>query len=100
MRRLIAAAALAATALSAGGAHATHGGCVVHAAQTSCTYTSVGSHSATGYSQGPWEVTVMRSVGGVPTKVTVGGGSGGAIVASDVAATLGEVATIVIKPAA
>ncbi|HVL34017.1 MAG TPA: hypothetical protein VM600_10630 [Actinomycetota bacterium] len=100
MRKAIASAALAGALIAPAGAHATHGGCLVHSAQTTCTYTPVASHSATGYSQGPWEVSVVRTVNGEQTKVIVGGGAGGPIVASGVTAAVGERATIEMKPAA
>jgi hypothetical protein len=82
-----------------GGAQATHGGCVVHTAQPTCTYSAVGTHSALGFSEGPWEVTVMRPVNGEPTKVVVGGGAGGPIAIEDIATNFGEEATIEMKAA-
>ena len=96
MRKVIAGAALAILALPLGAAEATHGGCLVHSGQPTCTYTAVGEHMALGFSEGPWEVRVTRTVNGEPTTVVVGGGEGGPIALASVATSYNEVATIEI----
>lgn len=101
MFRPIQAGLVAVALLVPASSSATHGGCVVHPAQTTCSNTFLVGTSASGVSAGRWEVSVIRSIQGVPTKVIVGGGpGGGAIATSPVGASVGERYTIEMFPAA